>query len=468
VRIGIALVLTAIAWGALAFGAVYPWGYWPLLLICAAVGVLSLLMVRAVVPGLGRVAAALAAVAAVVALQLVPLSAGTLASWSPTRDSLLKRYDVLYAMTAPAAYHALSIDASATRIALACFVAFALAVIGVARLTSIAGASALVRGVVAFGALLAVFAIVQDLSLANRTGEFHTVYIYGFWRDPYVNKPFGPFINKNNYAGWMLMALPLAIGYLGAVLARLNRSVRSDWRSRLLAISSPGGAEAALVVLAALAMALSVIVSLSRSGMIAMAIVLIGLAVVAPAATTAPRQRLVRIAGAAALLLLATAWAGFGTIGDRFRDRADASMAGRLLAWQSAAHIIRDYPIAGVGANAFPAAMVTYQIADRDSFWEEAHNDYLQIVSEIGLVGAVLVAAAIVVIAVEVRKRFRDETTSTRSLWIRVGAVAGLCAIALQETVEFSLQIPANAVLFAVLIGLALHRHQSVLSPAPR
>jgi hypothetical protein len=40
---------------------------------------------------------------------------------------------------------------------------------------------------------------------------------------------------------------------------------------------------------------------------------------------------------------------------------------------------------------------------------------------------------------------------------VRVGAVTGLAAIALQETVEFSLQMPGNAVLFAVLCGIALH-----------
>ena len=48
-------------------------------------------------------------------------------------------------------------------------------------------------------------------------------------------------------------------------------------------------------------------------------------------------------------------------------------------------------------------------------------------------------------------------STSTTTYWIRVGAVMGLTAIALQETVDFSLQMPGNAALFAVLCGIALH-----------
>ena len=56
-----------------------------------------------------------------------------------------------------------------------------------------------------------------------------------------------------------------------------------------------------------------------------------------------------------------------------------------------------------------------------------------------------------------VRRRFVEET-STSAYWLRVGAVTALMAIALQETVDFSLQMPGNAALFAVICGMALHR----------
>jgi hypothetical protein len=56
-----------------------------------------------------------------------------------------------------------------------------------------------------------------------------------------------------------------------------------------------------------------------------------------------------------------------------------------------------------------------------------------------------------------VRRRFREETSAT-TYWLRVGAVTGITAIALQETVEFSLQMPGNAALFAVVCAIAIHR----------
>src|SRR5207249_1715425 len=139
-------------------------------------------------------------------------------------------------------------------------------------------------GTIAFGAMLALFSLAQNLSLSDNTGEGHTVLIYGFWPDPYVNKPFGPFINKNNFAGWMLMAQPLAVGYCAARLTRLWRSARPDLRSRLLALSSSDGARALLAAVAALVMAVSIVASLSRSGMIALAVTIIGIAWFAPSA----------------------------------------------------------------------------------------------------------------------------------------------------------------------------------------
>ena len=60
----------------------------------------------------------------------------------------------------------------------------------------------------------------------------------------------------------------------------------------------------------------------------------------------------------------------------------------------------------------------------------------------------------------EVRRRFREDTElgEWTTYWIRVGAACGLFAIAVQETVEFSLQLPGNAVLFLILAAIAVHR----------
>ena len=89
--------------------------------------------------------------------------------------------------------------------------------------------------------------------------------------------------------------------------------------------------------------------------------------------------------------------------------------------------------------------------------YAQAHNDYLQLAAEGGLLLTIPAALSVCAFIVAVRRRFVEET-SVRTYWLRVGAVTGLTAIALQETVEFSLQMPGNAALFAVVCAIALHR----------
>ncbi|PYR81662.1 MAG: O-antigen ligase domain-containing protein, partial [Acidobacteria bacterium] len=84
----------------------------------------------------------------------------------------------------------------------------------------------------------------------------------------------------------------------------------------------------------------------------------------------------------------------------------------------------------------------------------EAHNDYLQIAAEGGLLIGLPALAAAGIFAIEVRRRFRRDA----NYWMRAGAVTGLMCIALQSLVDFSLQMPGNAALCAVLCGMALHQ----------
>jgi O-antigen ligase len=122
--------------------------------------------------------------------------------------------------------------------------------------------------------------------------------------------------------------------------------------------------------------------------------------------------------------------------------------------------VVRRYPIAGTGLNTYSVAMIFYQQFNRPVRYSQAHNDYLQLAAEGGLLLTVPAAIAIVVFVRVLRRRFAQETSAS-TYWIRRGAVVGLLAIALQEIVEFSLQMPGNAFLFAVLCAIALHRTPS-------
>ena len=85
--------------------------------------------------------------------------------------------------------------------------------------------------VVAFGVLLALVGIVQKAVLGDHA--WAGMKIYGFWAPlNRLSTPFGPFVNKNHFAGWMLMAIPLALGLALAPPSKA-RHVRRSWRDRL-------------------------------------------------------------------------------------------------------------------------------------------------------------------------------------------------------------------------------------------
>ena len=92
-------VLAIVAWGAMAFGAVYDWAYGPLLILCPAVGAWGLLRT---VPGARRSAVLaflppLLLVVAAIGAQLIPLQRAALTRLSPATDRFLLEYDVGYA-----------------------------------------------------------------------------------------------------------------------------------------------------------------------------------------------------------------------------------------------------------------------------------------------------------------------------------------------------------------------------------
>jgi O-antigen ligase len=96
------------------------------------------------------------------------------------------------------------------------------------------------------------------------------------------------------------------------------------------------------------------------------------------------------------------------------------------------------------------------QFMPSDVHYAQAHNDYLQILAEGGWVFAIPAVACIAVAAIEIRRRFREGRDGPENYWLRVGAVAGLLAISVQEIAEFSLQMPAIFALFCVNAAVAV------------
>jgi O-antigen ligase len=465
------LTLVAMAWGALAFGAVYQWAYVPLAIGCGIIGTATLILERDRGPRIATMSAGLAAIGVAIAAQLVPLPPATLAWISPNTDAFLRQYDLAYALQAGSrldgaseSMRALSIVPGKTLLGLALFVSFALLFLGLSRLLSAVGANSIVRPLVYFGFVLAIVGVVQwGLTIGNPQAR-----IYGFWKPKYGGTGFGPFINPNHFAGWMLMALPLALAVFYEALQRTMHDAPPNWRDRGSIVGLPSFGSLLFFGLASAVMGLSLFMTRSRSGIAAFALgsVLAGWTVFRQQASTAAKG-IVTIAFV--LLLGGTAsWAGVDTMIGKFAEQNDSlqSVGGRIEAWRDTLGIVGRFPLTGTGFDTYGAAMVMYQTGSRTVHFQEAHNDYLQLAAEGGLLIGLPVLGALVVFVRGVRRRFLEAPKTGSTYWLRVGAVIGLVSIGLQSLVEFSLQMPGNAVLFAVLAAVALHRSPNLRSRA--
>jgi O-antigen ligase len=453
-----------VAWGALAIGAVYPWGYVPLATGCALAGAFALQRARRDIAAHRGIVFSLAAVALAIALQLLPLPETVRAVVSPRLDGVLAQLDLGFALQTAAAgaegphvLHPLTMDAIATARGLLLFVAFSLLLVGLAATLGRVGAGRLVPWIVAFGFLLAAFGIVQRLVLGDHA--WGGMKIYGLWAPHYkLTTPFGPFVNKNHFAGWMLMGLPLAAGYALGLAHVGMRRVRPDLRHRLLWLSSPDGGRVQLAAVAVACMAVALVMTRSRSGVGCFAVAMGVAAAVAARHQTTRTARFV-VAGVLALIVLVPVVGGQAELARRFEHgTSDPSVRLRLDVWSVAGAIAKDFPLAGTGVNTFAVAAIPYSTPGKDYHFREAHNDYLQLAVEGGLLVGVPATVVLWCVVAAIRRRVAEDRPDSSTYWVRVGAVTGLAAIALQSVVEFSLQMPGNAVLSVVLLAIAVHR----------
>jgi O-antigen ligase len=160
---------------------------------------------------------------------------------------------------------------------------------------------------------------------------------------------------------------------------------------------------------------------------------------------------------AGALAIGAMAWIGWEPTVARFDELPGTRMSGRVDAWSEGVRIARAFWPIGSGLNTYASAMLAYHDPAVSLYFRTPHNDYLQALTDGGLLVGVPLAVMVALLAIRIVRTLRSANQqSSFDAWTRGGAAVGLLAVALQEIVDFSLQTPANAVLFAVLAAYIL------------
>jgi len=391
---------------------------------------------------------ALAAYVALMALQLVPLPPQLRLALSPAA----RMVDLRLRLDAPVAAltdtpHSLTVNAGATMQSLWLSIAVVLTFWCARVLFARGGVRAGARVIAGLGLLLAAFGIAQHATAP------HVLYWVRAFKS---TEPYGPYLNRSDFAMWLVMALPLTAGYL---LARLHSRRRSG--GELLTAEAFDNTAMLLTVAMGL-MAAALMVGLSRSGIIgaiASALMLWMLS----ERRMHHEGRAWLLGGIGAMALVALAYANTSAVATRIQDTVNGGMGGRLAIWRATAPMIRDFWLTGAGAGGYERAMMVYQPAPHETYFNHAHSEYLQIISEgglwLGVPGVIAVLAGVVCI----RRRLSADRTPI--YWVRAGAVSGLVAAAVQSTWETGLRRPANTLLFAILAGIAMH---SAAEPARR
>ena len=375
---------------------------------------------------------------------LVPLRSSArvaIAPASTTVDRALYLDTPGDAAAAPA--RPLSIDPSSTGWAVALGAALVLFFWSARAITSRGGLRGTTRGVAWISLALAALALI----LHGATPRL----LYGFIRPIGRNPtPFGPFVGRNDLATWLIMAMPLVAGY---AVARVQ-SRRPD-HGGAPDIESTLDATALWLGASLMFMLATLLVATSRSG-------LIGAVAGFAALMWFARRRMPRAgvgwlaAGLAIVVAVAATYASWHALASRVEETLTEGLGGRREIWARTWAMASDFWISGVGVGAYERAMSVYQTQPHVFYFNHAHNEYLQLLAEGGLLLAVPATIALASAAWQVWRHVNADRTAV--FWIRAGAASGMLAVAVQSIWDTGLRMPANAVLFALLAAIALHR----------
>ncbi len=316
-------------------------------------------------------------------------------------------------------------------------VSLALLYVAYAALCFLAGQT-LVRGAQArsltllysvYGAAMAVFALLQGISSNGK--------LYWMRQPRNGGWIYGTYVNHNHYAGLMEMLVPIPM------IVSLTRLAPPKVRAVAAAASA--------------VMVGTIFLSGSRGGMIAIMAELIMLA------TLLVKQKRGLRTGIGIGLFLAivmglAVWVGGSELSQRIASvgpgHSDLANDIRRDINRDGLHMFAKRPILGWGLGSFPIVYPQFRTFYTNFFVNEAHDDYLQLLVEMGLLGFGIMVWFVVTLYRRAFKKMKNWTSDISGA-MALACVLGLSGILVHSAVDFNLQIPANAALFYVLCTVA-------------
>ncbi|MGH9685946.1 MAG: O-antigen ligase family protein [Candidatus Acidiferrales bacterium] len=285
--------------------------------------------------------------------------------------------------------------------------------------------------VIGFCFAVSLFGIAQHFTSGNEI----------YWMQSFKTdvKPFGPYVNRNDFAGFVELTLPIGLALM------IFRGAHKDLFPLLTLFT--------VVPISA------AILSSSRGGITSIAFeiaVLLLLAIRWRGASRKRRDSRKLAFGLIALVALSfIAWVGVGRTIERFSslDHPAVTFSRRISMARGAVRIFLAHPIKGCGLGALVDVFPLYETAYDGRVVDHVHNDYLEALAEAGILGGICGLSFLWLLYREARRNLGgDQGKFSRAL--HAGAAAAVCGLLLHSFVDFNLHIPANALLFLLQVSI--------------
>lgn len=289
-----------------------------------------------------------------------------------------------------------------------------------------------------FGFLVSIFGILQHLTFNGM--------LYWFREMRYGGIPFGPYVNRNHFAGFVELILPLSLVPL--VLGRVRRE---RWLVVGLFAVVPIGA---------------LFLSASRGGVVSFGVQLAVLAAVL-IQRRAPGKQLFAAAIVLLLALLLVSWLGVGQLLQRFStfQALEVTVGKRASMRRDTFQIFLQHPFVGTGLGTLQIVYPPYESLYDGKLVNHTHNDYLEALAESGALGGLCCAWFLAVLFLKSVGRLRQLNHSFPGA-LQLSGLLACTGFLVHSLFDFNLHIPANALLFFLMAHLATSEIPSAMPPA--
>jgi O-antigen ligase len=265
----------------------------------------------------------------------------------------------------------------------------------------------------------------------------------------YLGDARGTYINRNHFAGFMEMMLPLGLAYTLAM---------GSWQKKMsikALISSDRPNFQFFLSIGLIVMALALLLSKSRAGIFGGVTGFLTFALLMRSSSgELPRSFWVVISVIIGMVSFYSLKIGIDPVLERFLRISKETT--RLDIWRDSMAMIKDHPF-GIGLAAFKQVFPVYNVSNfSDTRFIYLHNDYLQLLVETGWTGFLALVGGFYIFLVKSVFKIQHMRLQSDPLryFLSIGALSGLVSIAFHSFFDFNLHMPANCVYFVMLIGI--------------